>query len=433
MITKTDRVKGKIFLLSGVFLPLLILFIFKYFNFFNTNFSKLASFLHWNYSVENLKIILPIGLSFFTFQSIGYVIDVYRGIQQSEKNPFVFALFVMFYPQLLAGPINRSPNLLHQFREVHTFNYQRVTDGIKLMLWGYFKKVVIADRLAILVNQVFNNCYDYSGFHLTIAAVFFTFQIYCDFSGYSDIAIGTAQVMGFKLMENFKHPYFSTSIPEFWRRWHISLSTWFKDYLYIPLGGNKVKRGRHYFNLFTTFIISGLWHGASWTFIFWGMLHGCYMLLSLWTRNMRYYFSNKPFYSRHPVLIRIYRTLLTFTLVATAWIFFKANTITDAFWIINKIIGGFFSTFVSIVTMDTMNLVGIFNFNNLGLSKTDLIIAFISILFMEFIHLLQLTKSIRLRLSTKPIWIRWSVYYTAIVIILILGVFDNNQFIYFQF
>ena len=248
----------------------LVLFVFKYFNFFNTNFTAIASFFRWNYPIGALKIILPIGLSFHTFQSLSYVVEVYRGNQKAERHFGIYALYVMFYPQLVAGPIERPQNLLHQFYAEHCFDYRRVTDGLKLMLWGMFKKVVIADRLAIAVNQVYGNPHDYTGVPLIVATVFFAFQIYCDFSGYSDIAIGAAQVMGFRLMDNFNRPYFSKSIAEFWKRWHISLSTWFRDYLYIPLGGSRTKTWRWQFNLFITFLASGFWHGANWTYIIWG-------------------------------------------------------------------------------------------------------------------------------------------------------------------
>lgn len=232
----------KYFLFFSIISTCLVLFIFKYFNFFNSNFSSLANFLHLKYPVRIIEIILPIGLSFHTFQSLSYVIEVYRGHQKAERHFGLYSLYVMFYPQLVAGPIERPQNLLHQFREIHSFDYQRITDGLKLMAWGLFKKVVIADRLALLVNQVYGNIQGYSGLSLIVATVFFAFQIYCDFSGYSDIAIGTAQVMGFKLMDNFNRPYFSKSISEFWKRWHISLSSWFRDYIYISLGGRKVSR-----------------------------------------------------------------------------------------------------------------------------------------------------------------------------------------------
>ncbi len=259
-----------LFLIISVAANVGTLAFFKYFNFFNDNVSYLAHFIGWNYPIQSLKILLPIGLSFHTFQAMSYTIEVYRGHQKAEKHLGIYALYVMFYPQLVAGPIERPQNLIHQFYEQHKFEYQRVADGLKLMAWGMFKKVVIADRLSILVNQVYGNPTEFTGFPLILATVLFAFQIYCDFSGYSDIAIGAAQVMGFKLMDNFNRPYFSKSIGEFWKRWHISLSTWFKDYVYIPLGGNKVGKWHWQFNIFLVFLISGLWHGANWTYVIWG-------------------------------------------------------------------------------------------------------------------------------------------------------------------
>ncbi len=258
-----------------------VLVVFKYYNFIIENFSHLLGSIGLNNHLPYLSILLPIGLSFHTFQAMSYTIEIYRGKQLAERHFGIYALYVMFYPQLVAGPIERPQNILHQFFEKHDFDYIRVTDGLKLMMWGLFKKVVIADRLALFVNQVYDSPTNYQGIPLIIASVFFSFQIYCDFSGYSDLAIGAAKVMGFNLMKNFNRPYFSKTISEFWKRWHISLSTWFRDYLYIPLGGNRKAKYRWYYNLFITFLISGLWHGANWTYIIWGSLHGSYLIIGL--------------------------------------------------------------------------------------------------------------------------------------------------------
>jgi alginate O-acetyltransferase complex protein AlgI len=243
-LEKIKEDKRRIFLIISIISNIGILFVFKYFNFFNFNIHKVAEFLHWNYSFEGLKIILPIGLSFHTFQSLSYIIEIYIGKQKAEKNFGIFALYVMFYPQLVAGPIERPQNVLHQFHEKHSFDFEQLVDGLKIILWGLFKKVVIADRLSLFVNQVYGNPESHKGIQFIIATIFFGFQIYCDFSGYSDIAIGSAKVMGFKLMVNFNRPYLSKSISEFWTRWHISLSSWFRDYVYIPLGGNRAARSR---------------------------------------------------------------------------------------------------------------------------------------------------------------------------------------------
>ncbi|MFI5205707.1 MAG: MBOAT family O-acyltransferase, partial [Candidatus Paceibacterales bacterium] len=317
----------KLFLIISIVSMCSALFVFKYFNFFVTNLDAFARVFHWNLPITTLQLLLPIGLSFHTFQSLSYVIEVYRGNQKAERNFGIYALYVMFYPQLVAGPIERPYNLLHQFHEEHTFDYQRVVDGLKLMAWGMFKKVVIADRLALLVNQVYGNPHDFSGPLLIIATFFFAFQIYCDFSGYTDIAIGAAQVMGFRLMDNFNRPYFSKSIAEFWKRWHISLSSWFRDYVYIPLGGNRVSDQRLYFNLSLTFLISGLWHGANRTCFVWGALNGFYIIISLATYNFRRKFVHLITLDRHPIIHKFFKMVLTFTLVCFGWIFFRAKNI----------------------------------------------------------------------------------------------------------
>jgi len=264
-----------------------VLFIFKYFGFFTGSFIGAAGMFGWRLPEPAISIILPIGLSFHTFQSLSYVIEVYHGKQKAERNFIVYATYVMFFPQLVAGPIERPQNLLHQFREWHEFNYENVTEGLKRMAWGFFKKLVVADRLALYVNDVYASPRGCNGLQLTTATIFFAYQIYCDFSGYSDIAIGAARVLGFRLMENFETPYYALSISEFWRRWHISLSTWFKDYLYVPLGGNRVGKTRHIVNLLITFGVSGLWHGANWTFVIWGVLNGVYLISGFLTKGWR--------------------------------------------------------------------------------------------------------------------------------------------------
>ena len=275
--------RRKLYLAMSLVANVGVLAVFKYYSFFIGNANAL---LYWGGSeaaLPLLRVVLPIGLSFHTFQAMSYTIEVYRRHQKAERHFGIFALYVLFYPQLVAGPIERPQNILPQFHQKQYFDYNRVVSGLQLMAWGLFKKVVIADRLALLVNEVYNTPTHYQGLPLLVATVFFSVQIYCDFAGYSDIALGSARVMGFDLMTNFSRPYFSRSLPEFWRRWHISLSTWFKDYVYLPLGGNRVALPRACFNLFFVFIISGLWHGASWTFIIWGALHGAYLVGELLT------------------------------------------------------------------------------------------------------------------------------------------------------
>ncbi len=315
-IEKSIGKQRKLLLILSLVANIGILAIFKYYNFFNDNFSFLLQSFGVTNPIPALTILLPIGLSFHTFQAMSYTIEVYRGNQNAEKHFGIYSLYVMFYPQLVAGPIERPQNLLYQFREKHDFDYKRVTDGLKLMAWGLFKKVVIADRLAIISNQIFTDVEDYHGFGALIGAVIFSFQIFCDFSGYSDIALGAAQVMGFKLMENFRRPYFSQSISEFWKRWHISLSTWFKDYLYISLGGNRVSIPRWYFNLFFVFLVSGFWHGASWTFIIWGALHGFYLVFALIIEPFKTQIENKLGLLKYPTFYKIFNIFITFSLVS---------------------------------------------------------------------------------------------------------------------
>ncbi|GHV78823.1 hypothetical protein AGMMS49944_06140 [Spirochaetia bacterium] len=269
----------KIFLITSLALNLGVLFFFKYYNFFAGTVNPLLSTIGTGAGLPGFNVLLPVGISFYTFQALGYSIDVYRGTVAAERNFVSYALFVTFFPQLVAGPIERTGNLLPQFKADHVFDYDRVTSGLKLAAWGMFKKVVIADRLAVYVNGVYGDPAVYPATALALATFFFTFQIYCDFSGYSDLAIGTARVLGFNLMTNFRKPYFSKSISEFWLRWHISLSTWLKDYIYIPLGGNRKSAFRQKINLLITFLLSGLWHGAAWHFVIWGLLHGVYQVI----------------------------------------------------------------------------------------------------------------------------------------------------------
>ena len=417
-IEKARGSKRKIFLLSSIFANVGVLVIFKYYNFINDNLSYLAHTMGLNYPIPLLQIILPIGLSFHTFQAMSYTIEVYRKKQKAERNIIIYATYVMFFPQLVAGPIERPQNLIHQFKERHNFDLQRFSEGAKLMLWGFFKKVVIADRLSILVDTVYGNVGEFTGLSLILATVFFAFQIYCDFSGYSDIAIGSAQVMGIKLMDNFNRPYHSKSISEFWKRWHISLSSWFRDYLYIPLGGSRVSVQQWYFNLLFVFIVSGLWHGAAWTFVVWGALHGVYLISSIITSPIREKLKLKTGLAKKKKLDTTIRIFFTFILVCVGWIFFRAQTLAEGYYVLTHLF---------------INLSSGLGKTNLGLDKTELIIAFASIIFMEFVHAVQAHKGMRNFLSTKPQWVRWTIYITLIITILIFGVFENKKFIYFQF
>jgi len=412
-IEKSEGKKRKIFLIISIISTSSALFFFKYFNFFSYNLENLSKLIGWNYSPLILSLALPIGLSFHTFQSLSYVIEVYRGRQKAEKNFGIYALYVMFFPQLVAGPIERPYNLLHQFYEEHKFEFNRIIDGLGLMIWGFFKKIVVADRLAAVVNIVYGDTVAYQGTPLILATFFFAFQIYYDFSGYSDIAIGSARVLGFNLMRNFNRPYFSKSIPEFWKRWHISLSTWFRDYVYIPLGGNRVPIHLFYFNLFVVFLLSGLWHGANWTFVMWGFLNCIYIILFFMTQKIRErIFPESKLYN-------IISIIFTFILVGFGWIFFRANNISEAFFIITNL-------------FSRINL-NIFNMD-LKVSKANLLLSFTLIFFIEFVHYLQEKDiDIKKKFLSLPRIIRWGIYLIFILIILLFGVFKNMQFIYFQF
>lgn len=414
-IEKTEGDKKKAWLILSIISTCLVLFVFKYFNFFNTNFKELAHFFNLNYPIPALNIVLPIGLSFHTFQSLSYVIEVFRGNQKAEKHFGIYSLYVMFYPQLVAGPIERPQNIIPQLHEKHFFNYDDTIFGLKKMAWGMFKKVVIADRLSIYVNAVYNNSENHSGNSLILATIFFSFQIYCDFSGYSDIAIGSARVMGIKLMTNFNRPYFAKSIAEFWARWHISLSTWFRDYLYISLGGNRISSVRKYINLFITFLLSGFWHGANWTYVIWGGLNGGYLLTGqFFYRELKVINTNITKMGMGNSLI-FFNTLLTYIPICFSCIFFRAKDITTATAIIRKIFFDRGPIFIS------ENKTLIFSFTFLFL-----------LLVVELIEEYKLFNNFSLFNNSNFVVRRLS--YTGIVIcILMFGVFDSSQFIYFQF
>ena len=414
----------KAVLVLSILSTCLVLFVFKYFNFFNFSAAALARFVGWNYPVGALNLILPIGLSFHTFQSLSYVVEVYRGHQQPERHFGIYALYVMFYPQLVAGPIERPQNLLHQFHAKHEFDYQRVTNGLKLMAWGLFKKVVIADRWAVIVNQVYGHPQNYEGLPLIAATIAFAFQIYCDFSGYSDIAIGSAQVMGFRLMDNFNRPYFAKSIAEFWKRWHISLSTWFRDYLYIPLGGSRAKSWRWQFNLFVTFVVSGLWHGANWTYVVWGAINGVYILAAIWTRGLRQRLCMRLALERTPAIHKQMRILMTFALVCIAWVFFRAETIEDAWYILTHLLQGLYAG---------GRFIGGWRLLDMGLDIPELMVAVAATMGMFLVHAIQRHGSIRHMLAERPAWLRWGVYYGLTLSIILFGMTGKAEFIYFQF
>ena len=395
--------KNKLVLWACLIINLGILFIYKYGNFFIISINDISEGLNLGLKINFLNVLLPVGISFYTFQAIGYTIDVYNGTIKPEKDFFTYALFVSFFPQLVAGPIERAKNLLPQFHTKHIFDDQKAMNGIQMMVWGYFMKICVADRAGLYVDAVYNNLAQHNGSSILLATFLFTIQIYCDFGGYSLIAIGVAKVMGFDLMENFHRPYFSTSIREFWKRWHISLSTWFMDYVYIPLGGNRCSINRHMLNLFITFLVSGIWHGANWTFFIWGAYHGILICInSLWHK-----FGPKITY--YHKLHRIINTLCTFCLIMLGWILFRANSIVDISAIFIKI----FKKSGNLFTGDLSNLKYVFVCIFILFTKD----------FLEGIGLMLLKKRI------------YSDIYIAVVFsfILFFGYFGTTQFIYFQF
>lgn len=413
-----DARRRRNFLLLSLTVNLGLLFSFKYLNFFNASVGDLLAWFHIHYRPPLIDILLPVGISFYTFQTLSYTIDVYRGKQQPETHFGKFALFVSFFPQLVAGPIERSTRLLPQFSRKNSLHLPRINSGLRLMAWGFFKKLVIADRLAPIVDTVYSNPYDFSGIPLLLATFFFSVQIYCDFSGYSDIAIGAARVLGYDLMENFRQPYFSRSVREFWGRWHISLSTWFRDYVYIPLGGNRVMQWRWYFNLFVVFVISGLWHGANWTFVLWGALHGIYIVAQISTRNARRKLLIATKLNRFPRLLGALSIMVTFGFVLVAWIFFRANSLADAIYIVRHLAVG-----LEFSSAYGLNIGGPYE-------MAVIVLALATLLIVDAYEALGHPGEQLIRRSTP---LRWSLYYALLFSILIFGKFGVTEFIYFQF
>lgn len=395
-----------------------ILVFFKYYNFLSENITYALSELGLVINNPSLDFLLPVGISFYTFQALGYTLDVYRGDIKPERHFGKYALFVSFFPQLVAGPIERSGNLLPQFSEKKEFNYDRLREGLFIMLSGFFKKIVIADRLAVLVNTVYNNPTEYDGYALILATVFFSFQIYCDFSAYSDIAIGAAKIIGYDLMTNFNKPYFSKSIAEFWGRWHISLSSWFKDYLYIPLGGNRVSQINIYRNILIVFIVSGLWHGASWNFIIWGALHGCLLILALLFKPLNKRIIEFFQIRRESYGFKFFNVIITYIIVCITWIFFRANSLPDAVYILKN----------------SFNISS-FNLKNIGLEPQDFRISIYLIILLVVVQFFQRKKNIKEMVFKENLMVRWSFYALMVLIIVFWGYYENEaaQFIYFQF
>ncbi len=395
-----------------------MLFLFKYYNFAVETFNSIGHWLGNGPVLPYHSLLLPVGISFFTFQTLSYTLDVYMGKREPEYHFGIFALYVSFFPQLVAGPIERSTRLMPQFHEVKRFRWNNLWPGLQLIMTGLIKKVVIADRLAVAVNTVYGDIPGHTGLELVLATVFFAFQIYCDFSGYSDIAIGTARILDFDLMKNFDRPYLSRSVGEFWRRWHISLSTWFKDYLYIPLGGSKGGEARTALNLLIVFIISGVWHGASFTFIIWGMLNGLYLVVErYWLEGA--YRRLDALYPGNPVIAG-FRICFTFTLICFSWIFFRAPTLPDAFQVISRIFSGS----------------SVFRAESLGLSAIDLPVAVFGILTLMVIEACRHFIPQAVPPRPTPFILRLSLFYTMFFILILMGVYGHHeasQFIYYAF
>lgn len=402
-----DPVKKKRYLTLSILSVCAVLFVFKYFNFFNENAATLAQLIGWNYPIGSLRIILPIGLSFHTFQSLSYVIEVYRGHQKAERHFGIYSLYVMYFPQLVAGPIERPQNLLPQFHTERNFRWDQFRDGLFLAIWGLLKKVVVADCVSQYTDAVYNNHVNHNGTSLLIATYFFAIQIYCDFSGYSDIARGVSRMFGIELMKNFETPYFAASISEFWSRWHISLSTWFRDYVYIPLGGNRVSVPRNFINIFTVFLLSGFWHGANWTFIVWGALHGVYLIIE---RALG--IGGKKLDASNPSTAgQFLRIALTFHLVLVSWILFRARSVPEAWSIFHKILFDHGPAFWNAILVQ-------------GSLVTGLLLA---------ADLFHWRTRFWDRVAQYPSVMRVASALVILFAIVLLGIESHNQFIYFQF
>lgn len=405
----------KKYLIISLISNLGILFGFKYFNFINESLQAVFQSVNILYSVPNLKVLIPVGISFYTFQTLSYTIDVYRGHIKFEKNFINFAIYVSFFPQLVAGPIERAGRLLPQFREKYNFDYQRITSGLKLMFLGFIKKTLIADNLAEYVNLLFSNPENYNGFNVLIISFFFSWQIYCDFSGYSDIAVGAARIMGFNLMENFRQPFTARSLSDLWRRWHISLTSWFKDYIYFPLGGSRVNFKRWCFNIFIVFLISGLWHGAAWTFVIFGIINAFFLIIGALTLTFRKKMFKKNINPKLEILHKFSEQIFAFSLFSISLFFFRAESIDHAFVLMKKI---------SEINLQNMYL----QFDKLGL-----LINFALIFLLVIIQYIEKKKNIVEYISNKPLFLRWSIYIFMSILLLTYGNFGLKEFIYFQF
>ena len=425
MGSDTAKKPRRLWLVIGLLVNFGILFVFKYFDLFGQGVCALFDLIGINVGEIKLSLAAPIGISFYTFQAVGYTIDVYRGKKAPEKNLLKYSVFVAFFPVILSGPIQRSTDLLPQLEEDHKFDYNLVTSGLKLCAMGLFKKIVVADTIAVYVNNVFGNIDAYDGFGLIVGSLLFTLQIYCDFSGYSDIAIGVARMMGFRLGKNFDHPYFADSIRDFWSRWHISLSSWFASYLYIPLGGNRCSKPRKYFNIMVTFLVSGIWHGANLTFIIWGALHGLFRVLGEITLPVRKKIYAATKYDKAVHLKKAVSIFVTFCLVSFAWIFFKSASVGDAFKFIGKLFTfneGFGTK--SYFFTELKNVFG---------ERREMYLSAIVLPTFLLVSVFDHFKPLGAFVSRRPGLVRFLIYLFAILFIAIFARPDMQDFIYVQF
>ena len=419
---RPEKIEAKKWVVVGCIVAnLAILFFFKYFNFTIESINAVLDHTSLPTVNTSLDVLLPVGISFYTFQALGYTVDVYRREIEAEKNFFRYALFVSFFPQLVAGPIERSKNLLNQLRNPKSYHYGRMCDGLLLMIWGYFLKLVIADRIAIFVDNVYANVDIYDGRYLLLASVLFAFQIYCDFGGYSYIAIGSAKVLGFRLMDNFKAPYLAVSVHDFWRRWHISLTSWFTDYLYIPLGGNRKGKLRKYLNVMIVFLVSGLWHGADWTYVIWGGINGLYMVIE----EVTGYRKKAVRLAEKSLSYRIFAGILTFALVDFSWLFFRASSLDDVVGMLRQIkaVPGFHRLFGAVFA---------------GMEPSLLLAVTLALLLMwQVDRLLYREKNAAMLVLSQGWFARYLVYGGLLLFILLFGVYGyeyaQTAFIYFQF
>jgi len=420
--------RRRVFLVLSICANIGVLFFFKYFNFFNQNIAELARFLHFQYAPVLLSIALPLGLSFHVFQSLSYVIEVYKGRYPAEKNYLVYALYVMFFPQLVAGPIERPQHLLPQLHLAHSFDATRARRGLERMLWGFFKKLVIADQIAQVINPLFANPSS-EGPVLIFMAVAFTYQLYCDFSGYADIAVGSAMVLGFELTENFNRPFAAVSVADFWRRWHISLSNWLKDYLYYPLalGWGKVSKVRLYASLFITFVFIGLWHGANWTFVMMGAMHGTYLVVGSLTEKRRNRFADTIGFTKFPRLRRAWQIAIVFALVTLSFMFFRASSVAQAWFMVTHLLHGL-SNLLSYhyVRYELFVGLGVWN-NGLGL------VVSLCVVVMELVQYYQARAGTFYIFDSESKWVRFGWYYLLVVAVVCFGYFGAEGFIYFKF